>query len=74
MEVAYVLSFMYDYEVDEDLKMDHAAWLGIFSSYKKAQEALAFYRALKEYEKFPEECFYIGKYPLNKKHWTTGFV
>lgn len=74
MNEVYTLAFMKNYDHSQELKIDYVAWLGVFSSKEKAEEALKFYRNLKEYKDYSEECFYIDPWETDILYWDTGFV
>ena len=46
--------------------------LGVFSSLQKAEEAVAQYKNLPGFKKWPND-FYIDKYEIDKKYWREGF-
>lgn len=48
--------------------------IGIYSSYKKAKKVVKKYKKKQGFNRFPEECFSIDRYELNKNHWKEGFV
>ena len=71
-ENLHVVSFMRAIEDFPEYLLDEARWLGIFSTARKAKEAVTFYLSLKEYSGYSEENFYISECKLNEKQWLEG--
>ena len=67
MEV-YLLQHSYEVMDDEDVKV-----IGVYSSEMAARAAI---ERLKEQPGFRDhpDGFHVDRYPLDKDHWTEGFV
>lgn len=73
IERVYVLHHMYEYggkNEHEEIKL-----IGIFSCKELAEETVKKYKCLKGFSRYPEECFYIDEYEIDKEAgWQDGFV
>ena len=73
MNIVYLLRHTYEY--GEELEHETTKELGVYSSLEKAREAKKRYFLLEGFRKYPEECFFICEYQLDKdSEWTEGFV
>lgn len=72
MEKVYILQHIYEY--GEDNEYAEEKMLGIYSSEKKASEAIERYIQLEGFRDYPRECFCISKYSVDKDSWIGGFV
>lgn len=70
----YVLSYAYDVDDDNYKCIERGAYLAIFSSEEKANNAIDDLMTKPGFKDHPRECFCIDHYGLNKlQEWTTGF-
>ena len=58
-----------DYGVHDEEKL-----IGIYSSRKKAEEAIELHKDLEGFRDHPAECFEIHETELNRSSWDTGFT
>ena len=72
--IVYLLQHSYEYEVYEDIKTEETKIIGIYNSEEKAQEVRENFKTKQGFNRFPDDCFYIDRYELDKDHWTDGFV
>jgi len=70
----YLLQHSYEYEIYEDIKTEETKIIGIYSTEENAKMAKAHLRLKKGFNRFPDDCFYIDEYELDKNHWIEGFV
>jgi len=71
MKVVYLLQ--HSYEVGEEEAFDEVKMLGIYSSKEKAEKMVEKYKNIPGFKNCLTSCFYIGKYEIDKDHWTEGF-
>ena len=72
MNSVYLLRHTYEY--GEELDHETTKELGIYSSLEKAEEAKKRYSPLEGFRDYPEECFFICEYQLDKdSEWSDGF-
>jgi hypothetical protein len=69
MDEVYLLWHVHELEGGED----DAKFIGVYRAEDDARAAIRRLYAQPGFRKFPEG-FKIEKYPLNKDHWTEGFV
>lgn len=74
MERVYLVQHSYEYQYDDDLNIEETKIIGIYSSRDKAQQVVERYKTKKGFNRFPEDCFYIDAYELDKDHWKDGFI
>lgn len=68
----YVYKLVHMYECKEE---DEIKELGIYSTYKKAKEAIGRYKVLEGFNKYPIDCFYINKCEIDRDaEWVDGFI
>ncbi len=65
----YVLEHSYELENG----YDETKFLGVFSSYEKAETAISEYKKLPGFCQYPND-FCIDKYEIDKKCWIEGFI
>lgn len=65
MKYVYLLEHAYEYGENEEVKL-----LGVYSSRKKAEEAVDRYFELPGFKDHPRQCFCISKLAINED---TGF-
>lgn len=70
----YLLQHSYEYEIYKDVKTDETKIIGIYSSKEKAEEVKKQFKIKQGFDRFPEDCFYIDAYELDKDNWIEGFV
>ena len=70
----YLLQHSYGYEIHEDIKAEETKIIGIYNSEEKAKETRERFKTKKGFNRFPEDCFYIDEYELDKEQWAEGFV
>lgn len=69
-KVVYKLVHMYEREEGDEIKE-----LGIYSTHKKAEEAIDRYKLLEGFNEHPVDCFCIDECELDKDaEWTDGFT
>lgn len=66
----YVYVLQHSYELENGY--DEIKFLGVFSSFQKAESAIVEYKKLPGFQEHPND-FCIDKYEIDKKHWTEGF-
>lgn len=71
MEV-YLLQHSYEY--GENQEYTETKLIGIFSSYKNAEDVIEQYKCLPGFNKYDQDCFFIDKYTLDESHWKSGFI
>jgi len=69
MKIVYILQ--HSYEVGD---FDETKMIGVYSSKEKAKKTIESYKMLPGFKDYPLSCFYIGKYEIDKDHWTEGFI
>lgn len=69
METVYLLQ--HNYEIDG---CDETKIIGIYSSRANAEATIVKYKSLLGFKDYPQECFYIDEYEINKNHWEEGFT
>ena len=71
----YDVSYAFDVD-DENYKcIERYAFIGVFSSMEKANEAIDYLMNQKGFKDHSRDCFYIGSCKLNKlQEWMTGFI
>lgn len=58
----------------EDLKdTAKVKMLGVYSTKRKAEQAILKYLRLPGFKDYTKSCFYITKYKIGELHWTEGF-
>ena len=63
------------YEYGENNEFEEIKELGIYSSYKKAEEAINRYHLLEGFNRYSRSCFQITTEEVNKdKYWSDGFM
>jgi len=67
--IYYELYYMRDNEMDEIER-----FLGLFSSAKRAKEAIDFLSVQPEFKNIPKKCFVWGKVKINQYWWKEGFI
>ena len=73
MNTIYLLRHTYEY--GEELEHETTKELGVYSSFEKAEEAKKRYFPLEGFRNYPEECFVICEYQLDKdSSWEEGFI
>ena len=69
----YVLSHIYEY--GENFEFEESKLLGVYSSKRRAKEAIERYFALDGFKKYPKSCFKIAECYLDIDfEWTDGFM
>ena len=69
----YLLSHCYEYGANKE--HEETKHLGVYTSVKKAKEAIEFYRKLPGFSKYPKKCFIIEGFNLDQNMWwVEGFV
>ena len=66
----YLVGHYYD-DLDENLYYHRI--IGVYTSKKKAEEAVRYHRLLPSFQNYPNG-FYIDLYELNQDHWEDGFI
>lgn len=66
-----VFLLQHSYEIDG---FDETKTIGIYSTRAKAESIIAKYINLVGFKDYPEDCFYIGEYEIDKNHWEDGFI
>lgn len=74
MQKVYLLQHSYEYEIEENLKVDETKIIGIYSSYEMAEQVKERYKTKKGFSRFPIDCFYIDEYELDNDNWKEGFI
>ena len=72
----YVVSYAYDVDDDNYMCIERYAFIGIFSSMEKANNAISILINQPGFKDHPIECFCIDHYKrLNEiQEWSSGFV
>lgn len=70
--VTDIFCLTHEYE-DEYHYQDISTYLGVYSTPKIAEQALAQYRRIKRFKRYPNG-FCIDKWTLNQKEWCEGFT
>ena len=70
----YVVDYTFDVD-DENYKcIERHAFVGVFSSVEKANEAIDYLMNQQGFKDHPKDCFNIDFWELNKlQEWMTGF-
>ena len=69
-KIVYELVHIYERGEDDEIKN-----LGIYSTRRKAEEAIDRYKILEGFNKYPIDCFFINECELDKDAWwTEGFI
>ena len=68
MEFVYTLDHVYEVDDTEEVK-----FIGIFSSRKKAQEAISQLRDKPGFRNHPKKAFQINKCKIDRIGWSEGF-
>ncbi len=66
----YIYVLQHSYEQENGY--NETKFLGVFSSYEKAEAAILEYKKLPGFKKYPND-FCIDKYEFDKKCWIEGF-
>jgi hypothetical protein len=69
MENVFILEHVYEIEQIEEIK-----FIGVFSTYEKAESVVKELKDLPGFNKFDEKCFQINKCKLDHYEWTSGFI
>ena len=69
MTWVYLLQHSYENEGSEETKI-----IGIYSSYENAERAKCKVKSKEGFNRFPEDCFYIDAYELDRDNWVEGFI
>lgn len=72
MKIVYVLQ--HSYEVGEEGNFEETKMIGIYSSKEEAEKTIEKLKTLPGFKDYPINCFHVGKYEIDKDHWTEGFV
>lgn len=65
----YVLQHSYEIGDFEETK-----FIGVYSSKENATQVVKRYMLLPGFKDYPESCFYIARYQVDKDNWTEGFI
>lgn len=65
----YILQHSYEIGQFEESKI-----IGIYSSEEKAFAVKEKYRLLPGFNEYPDNCFSIDKYEVDKNNWEEGFI
>jgi hypothetical protein len=74
MKSVFLLQHTYESEGDEKLKLEETKIIGIYSSKEKAECVIQKYKTIQGFNKYPEDCFTIDEYKIDKNHWQEGFI
>lgn len=69
--MASVFLLQHSYEVNE---YEETKLIGIYSTREKAEETVRQYKTLPGFRDYPDDCFYIDEYQIDKNHWQEGFL
>ena len=71
----YQLSHNYIREDEDSVDEEDRKFLGIYSSKLEAKKAIERYHKLPGFDRYPIDCFLVGKRKLNEDSaWTDGFI
>ncbi|MBO0453183.1 DUF7336 domain-containing protein [Candidatus Enterococcus murrayae] len=70
----YLLQHSYEYEIDQNIKIEETKIIGIYGTESKAKQVKKSFMTKKGFNRFPEDCFYIDEYEIDRDHWTEGFI
>ena len=73
MDKIYLLQHSYEKKYKGEL-FDETKTIGIYSTKEKAEEVVQKYKNIVGFKNHPVDCFYISEYPIDKDHWSEGFV
>lgn len=66
-----VFLLQHSYEVDG---CDETKLIGIYSTREKAEAVVSKYKTLAGFRDYPDDCFYVDEYEIDKNHWEEGFI
>lgn len=71
----YVYLLRHTYEYGEENEHEETKIIGIYSTREKAEDVVKKFKLLPGFKDYPEECFVICEYKIDKdKEWTEGFI
>lgn len=69
MEKVYILEHVYESDEIEEVK-----FIGVFSTYEKAESIIQKLKGLPGFNRFDEKHFQINECKLNHYEWASGFT
>jgi hypothetical protein len=73
MKTVFLLEHTFE-DGDDKIKSWDTKTLGIYSTREKAELAIQFFKTLPGFKDYPDDCFCIDEYELDKNEWGEGFV
>ncbi|MDR0465865.1 MAG: hypothetical protein LBH94_00755 [Deltaproteobacteria bacterium] len=70
----YLLQHSYDYNIGDGETTEETKIIGIFSTVAEAEAAILHYKNLPGFKDYPDDCFYLEEYELDRRFWEEGFV
>lgn len=75
MKYIFILKHIYEFYDSNGYKQFEDKFLGIYSSEKKAKDAIERYFVLSGFNQYPKDCFVVEKWEVDKDTtWKEGFV
>ena len=72
-QYVYLLEHSYEYDIGDGETADEIKTLGIFTTEEEGKSAIEYYKTLEGFKDYPEDCFYLDRFELNKRFWVDGF-
>ncbi len=69
----YLLDHEYE-ELEGSEYNDFTKFIGVFSSAKKAKEAIEYLRSKPGFNNYPKKSFTYGEIKINQYEWKQGFI
>ena len=74
MKSVFLLQHSYEITLEEGMTSEETKVLGIYSTKEKVDLAVKYFLTQPGFKDYPEDCFYIDEYELNKNEWEDGFI